>query len=126
MSLELAEKGRHYSFVTGDVIYQTDYSVADPCVWLLLEGEVEITRKYNPIQKESFHYSKGDVIGLLEVYTGTHRLTDAVARTDVRAIGFSRAELEKNMKADLKLGILAIRALSRMLRQINGRIKELH
>lgn len=125
MSLTLIEKGRALTFMSGDLLYQADYSVGDPCVFLLLEGEIEVVRKYNPIQKEVFRFGKGELVGLLEVYTGGARVTDAVAKSDVRALGFSRQEVERNMAHDLKLALMAIRSLSRMLRQANDRIKTL-
>lgn len=125
MSLTLIEKGRALTFMSGDTLYQADYSVGDPCVFLLLEGEIEVVRKYNPIQKEVFRFGKGELVGLLEVYTGGPRVTDAVAKSDVRALGFSRQEVERNMAHDLKLALMAIRSLSRMLRQANDRIKTL-
>ncbi|MBX7057829.1 MAG: cyclic nucleotide-binding domain-containing protein [Leptospirales bacterium] len=126
MSLSLKEKGRPLSYVTGDYLYHADYTLGEPSVFLILEGEIEVVRRYNPIQKETFRFGKGELVGLLEVYTGSSRVTDAIARGDVRALGFSRAEVERNMAHDLKLGIMAIRSLSRMLRQANDRIKTLN
>ncbi len=125
MSLTLKDKGRPLSFVSGDFLYHADYTIGDPAVFLILEGEVELVRRYNPIQKEIFRFGKGELVGLLEVYAGSSRMTDAIARGDVRALGFSRPEVERNMAHDLKLGIMAIRSLSRMLRQVNDRIKTL-
>lgn len=122
----VANYGKPVTFNSGDMIYQSDFLVGDPSVFLILDGEVEVIKKYTPLQKEIFRYKKGGLFGMLEVYTGTVRLTAARAATDVRAIGFSRVEFERAMVANLNFALSAIRELSRLLRQINSRLKELH
>lgn len=121
----VASYGKPISFLAGEQIYQPDFTVGEPSTFLLLDGEVELLKKYTPLQKESFRYRKGELFGMLEVYTGTVRLTGARALTDVRAIGYTRIDLEKAMVANLNFALSAIRELSKMLRQINARLKEL-
>lgn len=125
MAFQLIEQGTPCSFHPDDVIYKADYLVTEPCVFLILSGEVELTRSYTPLKKETFDYTQGDLFGMLEVYTGSERLTMARAKTAVQAVGFSRQQLEKNMSGNLKFALLAIRNLSSMLRQINAGIKKL-
>ena len=123
--MQLTENGVRRTYQIDDVIYRSDYLVTEPSIYMILSGEVQLTHKYNALQKEIFGYSQGDIIGVLEVYTGGERLTEAVARTEVHAVCFSREQFEKNMVGNLKFALIAIRNLSKMLRQINGRIKTL-
>ncbi|MCB1307666.1 MAG: cyclic nucleotide-binding domain-containing protein [Leptospiraceae bacterium] len=123
--MKIVEKGTTVSYTAGDIIYRPDFLVQDPGAFLILDGEVEVTRKYTPLQKEVFVHGPGELFGVLEIYTGGTRQTEARARGDVRVIAFTRAQLERNMVADLNFGILAIRVLSKMLRQLNSKIKTL-
>jgi CRP-like cAMP-binding protein len=122
----VAGLGSPLSYHRSDNIYLPDYLVTDPSVYLILEGEVQIIHKYNPIQKEVFQYKKGDLFGLLELYTGTRRITSAVATTELHCIAFTRENFEKAMIGNLNFAISAIKIMSRMLRQVNGRIKTLN
>ncbi len=122
---DFKEIGKTVSYFPGDVIYETEFLVGDPSAFLILDGKVDVIKKYTPLQKEVFHFEKGDVFGVLEIYTGTPRMTQAVAVTEVKAIGYSKAELEKAMVGNLNFAIQSIRSLSRMLRQINHKIKSL-
>lgn len=123
--MKLAEKGTSLNFAPGDKIYEAGYLVADPCIFLILEGRVEITRRYNPLQADTFEYGPGSVIGMLEVYTDKERYTEATSISPVTAIGFSRNEFERNMVNDLNFAMIPIRLMSGMLRQLNLRIKQL-
>ncbi|MEQ9365837.1 MAG: cyclic nucleotide-binding domain-containing protein [Leptospirales bacterium] len=123
--MQLKETGTGKTYRIDEVIYRADYLVMEPCVYMILSGEVDLVHKYNALQKEVFSYTQGDIIGALEVYTGSERLTQAVARTEVQVICFTRDQFEKNMIGNLKFALIAIRNLSKMLRQINGRIKKL-
>ncbi len=123
--MQLKENGVRKTYRIDEVIYRADYLVTEPCVYMILSGEVDLVHKYNALQKETFGYTQGDIIGVLEVYTGSERLTEAVARTEVQAICFTREQFEKNMIGNLKFALIAIRNLSKMLRQVNGRIKKL-
>jgi CRP-like cAMP-binding protein len=125
MSIQPKESGVRKAFQIDEIIYRADYLVTEPCVFMILSGEVDVIHKYNPLQKEVFRYSQGDIVGVLEVYTGSERLTEAVARTEVQAMCFTREQFESNMVANLKFALIAIRNLSKMLRQVNGRIKTL-
>ena len=122
---QLIELGNRIRFNQGEEIYRADFLVGDPPVFWIMEGKVEVIKKYTPLQTESFHYEKGDLFGMLEVYTGTQRLTSAHARTDVEVIGYTRDNFEKAMSSNLNFALLAIRLLSKMLREINVRIKNL-
>ncbi len=117
--------GRPMTFEPGQKIYQSDYLVGDPCAFLIIEGEVELVKSYTPLQKDVFKYGKGDVFGMLEVYVNTARLTDARAVNQVQVIGFSRVEFERAMAANLSFALACIRILSRMLRQINIKLKQI-
>ncbi|MBR33345.1 MAG: hypothetical protein CMN77_18755 [Spirochaetaceae bacterium] len=121
----LAELSQPVEFRSGDKIYEMDYTIGDPCAYLILEGDVRVMRKYTPLKMENFDLTKGDLFGMLEVYLGTARITDAVARTGVRALGFSKVQFERAMVSDIAFALQSIRVLSKMLRQINGHIKEL-
>ena len=120
------ELGTTVSYASGDVIFQADFLVQDPCIFLIRQGQVSVAKKYTPLQKEDFLHERGDLFGMLEVFTGGARTTTARALTDVELAAFSRAEFERSLKSNLNLAIRAIRQLSKMLRQINGRIKKLH
>lgn len=115
--------GRQVTFEPGARIYQADYLVGDPCAYLILEGEVEVVKSYTPLQKDVFPYGRGDVFGMLEVYVNTARLTEARAVTQVQAVGFSRVEFERAMAANITFALTCIRILSRMLRQVNLKLK---
>jgi len=122
---KLTDYGKPVSFPRGTSIYEADFMVNEPSVFLIIEGRVEVVKKYTPLQTEVFEYGKGDIFGMLEVYTGASRLTAASAVTDVEALAFDRASLERAMTANLNFAVQAIRVLSRMLRQVNARIKKL-
>lgn len=122
---DITEYGKSVTFFPGDVIYEPEFLVGDPSAFLIVEGKVDVIKRYTPLQKEVFHFEKGDVFGVLEVYTGTPRLTQAVAVSEVKAVGYSKSELEKAMVGNLNFAIQSIRSLSRMLRQINQKIKSL-
>lgn len=117
--------GEPRNFSAGKVIYQADFFVAEPSVFLITDGRVEVVKRYTPLKKEIYEYGRGDLFGMLEVYTGTARLTDARAVTDVQTLAFSRANFEKAMTINLNFAVTAIRLMSRMLRQVNSRIKTL-
>ncbi|MEQ8352577.1 MAG: cyclic nucleotide-binding domain-containing protein [Leptospiraceae bacterium] len=121
----LTELSQPVEFRSGEKIYEMDYTIGDPCAYLILEGDVRVMRKYTPLKMENFDLTKGDLFGMLEVYLGTARITDAVARTGVRALGFSKVQFERAMVSDISFALQSIRVLSKMLRQINGHIKEL-
>jgi len=121
----VAEFGKTVTFTRGQHLYLPEYLVTDPSVYLLLDGEVQLIHKYNPLQKEVFAYRKGDLVGLLELYTGGNRITSADAVTDVHAVAFTRENFEKAMISNLNFALGAIRILSKMLRQINQKIKAL-
>ena len=123
--MKFTEKGTSLSFTPGDTIYESGFLISDPCIFLILEGRVEITKRYNPLQSDTFEFGPGNVFGMLEVYTDKERYTDAVALSPVTAIGFSRNQFERNMVGDLNFAILPIRLMSGMLRQLNLRIKHL-
>lgn len=122
---DFKEIGKPRSYFPGDVIYEPEFLVGDPSAFLILEGKVDVIKRYTPLQKEIFHFEKGDVFGVLEIYTGTPRLTQAVAVSEVKAVGYSKAELEKAMVGNLNFAIQSIRSLSRMLRQVNHKLKTL-
>ena len=121
----LSELSQPVEFRSGDKIYEADYTIGDPCAYLILEGDVRVIRKYTPLKMETFDFGKGDLFGMLEVYLGTSRITDAVARTGVRALGFSKVQFERAMVSGISFALQSIRILSKMLRQITGHIKEL-
>ncbi|MBI3395929.1 MAG: Crp/Fnr family transcriptional regulator [Spirochaetia bacterium] len=125
MAFNISEFGKPVTFHSGQIIYDADFLVGDPSIFFIMDGEVDIVKRYTPLQKEQFAYKKGDLFGMLEVYTGTPRVTQAVAVKDTQAVGFTRADFERAMVANLGFAVLAIRILSRMLRQMNDRIKKL-
>ncbi len=125
MAFNITEFGRPATYQPGDFIYEADQLVGATAMYFILEGDVEVIKKYTPLQKEVFLHKKGDIFGMLEVYTGGPRVTDAVAMNVVQVVGFNRADFEKAMVANLGFAVLAIRVLSRMLRQMNDRIKKL-
>ena len=120
------EIGTTVSYSSGDEIYAADFLVQDPCIFLIKQGRVAVVKKYTPLQKEEFLLERADLFGMLEVFTGGPRITTARAATDVELTAFSRAEFERSLKTNLTLALRAIRQLSKMLRQVNGRIKTLH
>ena len=64
----LAELSQPVEFRSGDKIYEMDYTIGDPCAYLILEGDVRVMRKYTPLKMENFDLTKGDLFGMLEVY----------------------------------------------------------
>jgi len=117
--------GRLMNFEAGAKIYEADYLVGDPCSFLIIGCDVEVVKSYTPLQKDVFRYSKGDVFGMLEVYVNTARLTEAKAVTPVQVVGYSRVEFERAMAANLGFALTCIRILSRMLRQVNLKLKQM-
>ena len=71
-----------------------------------------------------FLLQKGEVFGMLEVLNGGNRYTSAIAEDDVQAIAFTRVEYEKNLVANLSFALLNIRIMSKLLRELNLRIKQ--
>lgn len=120
------EHGTIVSYGSGDTIYDADFLVQEPCAFLIRQGRVNVIKKYTPLQREEFVHEAGDLFGMLEVFTGGPRVTIAKAATDVELLAFSRAEFERALKSNLNLAIRTIRQMSRMLRQLNERIKTLH
>ena len=125
MAFNITEFGRPASYQPGDNIYEADQLVGSTAIYFILDGEVDIIKKYTPLQKEIFPHKKGDIFGMLEVYTGGPRVTDAIATSMVQVVGFNRADFEKAMIANLGFAVLGIRVLSRMLRQMNDTIKKI-
>lgn len=123
--MKIIENGSSLSFESGAQIYQSGFLIADPCIFLILEGRVEIKKRYNALQNDTFEYGPGHTFGMLEVYSEKERYTDALALSPVKVMAFSRAQFEKNMVGDLNFAILPIRLMSGMLRQLNLRIKQL-
>ena len=123
--MKLIEKGHVTQFRKGQTVYKAEHLVADQCVYLITEGEIEISRPYSHNRKQSFLLSKGSLFGMLEVVAGGSRFTDAVALDNAQAIAFTKEEFEKNVTGDLGFALLCIRMMSTMLRDINHKIKEL-
>lgn len=119
------EIGTRVQFKPGEKIYEPDYLISDHCVYYIEAGSVEIRKRYTPLQSDTFELKPGDIFGMLEVYLGTNRISDAVAKSAVSAVAFSRVEFEKSMVSNLGFALQTIRILSKMLRQVNGRIKQL-
>ena len=123
--IDLKDIGKPVFYKMGEFIYEEDEGIGDPCIFYLLEGKVELEKKYNPIQKEAFFYEPGDVVGMLEVYTHSRRITRLKTLTDVKAVGLSREEFEHAMVSNMSFTLTSIRLLSKMLRNVNERIKTL-
>lgn len=117
--------GKPMHFAEGDKIYSDDYSVTEPCIYLVLSGNVTILKRYTPLQKDSFLLGPGEIFGMIEVYTGTHRLTDAIAQTRLEVLAFSKVEFEKAMVSSIQFALGTIRILSKILRQVNDKIRKL-
>ena len=70
----LTELSQPVEFRSGEKIYEMDYTIGDPCAYLILEGDVRVMRKYTPLKMENFDLTKGDLFEMLEVYLPVHIL----------------------------------------------------
>ncbi|MCB1172792.1 MAG: cyclic nucleotide-binding domain-containing protein [Leptospiraceae bacterium] len=122
--MKLTESGTLVKFRKGETIYKKDFLVNELCVFLIVEGQVELAKSYNALHKDRFLLQKGEVFGMLEVLNGGNRYTSAIAEDDVQAIAFTRVEYEKNLVANLSFALLNIRIMSKLLRELNLRIKQ--
>ena len=123
--IDLKGTGKPVFYKGGEVIYEEDDNLGDPCIYYILEGKIEVVKNYNSIQKELFAYNAGEIFGMLEVYTPSRRVTHARALSDVKAIGLSKDEFEQAMVISMNFTLMSIRLLSKMLRQINEKIRKL-
>lgn len=123
--MNIIEKGSIVNFRKGETIFKPDFLISDPSIFLITEGEIELIRHHTALKRDSFGFKKGEIFGMLEVFTGSSRITEAVALTDIQAIGFSKSEFEKNVMGDTAFAIMTIRLMSRLLRELNLKIKQI-
>jgi len=119
------ELGHPVSLKQGDYVYKQNQLLDDLRVWYILSGEVVVRRKYTAIKVDELNYKQGDLFGILEVYLGKSRITEAQAMTDVQLLGFNKVGVEKLMSAELSVSLSIIRSLSQILRKVNHHIKSL-
>ncbi len=119
------ELGHPLSFKEGDYVYKQGQLLDDLRVFYILEGKVTLRRKHTALKHDELHYEKGDMFGILEVYLGKARITEAQCMTDVKLLGFTREGVEKLMTSELSVSLSIIRSLSAILRKVNRHIKEL-
>jgi len=123
--IDLQGIGKPVFYKGGELIYEEDDNLGDPSIYYLIEGKVEIVKNYNSVEKELFLYTAGEIFGMLEVYTPSRRVTHARALSDVKAVGLNKDEFEQAMLSSMNFTLTSIRLLSKMLRQINERIKKI-
>jgi CRP-like cAMP-binding protein len=119
------ELGRPLMFKKGDFVYQQGQLLDDLRVFYILNGEVTLRRRYTALKYDEMHYRTGEFFGILEVYLGKARITEAQCMTDVQLLGFNRVGIEKLMSSELSVSLSIIRSLSSILRKVNRHIKEL-
>ncbi|MBW7858981.1 MAG: Crp/Fnr family transcriptional regulator [Leptonema sp. (in: Bacteria)] len=119
------ELGHPMSFKRGEYIYKQNQLLDDLRVFYILDGDVTLRRKYTALKSDELHYQKGDMFGILEVYLGKARITEAQCVTDVQLLGFNRVGVEKLMSSEMSVSLSIIRSLSAILRKVNHHIKEL-
>jgi CRP-like cAMP-binding protein len=119
------EKGVLKKFLAGDTIFEESHNLEKTPIYFILDGEVELYKRYAPLKIEKFLVSQGNLFGLLEVYSQENRQLTAKVLKQSQIIAFSVNDFEEAMKNHLNLAILAIKNLSQMLRVVNKRIKEL-
>ncbi|MDH5655308.1 MAG: cyclic nucleotide-binding domain-containing protein [Spirochaetia bacterium] len=123
--IDLKGIGKPVFYKGGEILYEEDDNLGDPCIYYIVEGKIEVVKNYNTLQKELFSYGDGDIFGMLEVFAPSRRVTHARALSDVKAVGMNKDEFEQAMIASMNFTLTSIRLQSKMLRQINDRIKKL-
>lgn len=119
------ELGHPLSFKKGDYVYKQGQLLDDLRVYYILDGEVRLRRKYTALKSDELHYKTGEMFGILEVYLGKTRITEAQCMTDVRLLAFNRVGVERLMSSEMSVSLSIIRSLSSILRKVNRHIKEL-
>lgn len=119
------ELGHTMSFKRGEYIYKQNQLLDDLRVFYILQGDVVLRRKYNALKSDELNYKRGEMFGILEVYLGKARITEAQCETDVQLLGFNRVGVEKLMSSEMSVSLAIIRSLSAILRKVNHHIKEL-
>lgn len=125
MTPEFLSKGQPKKFHKGDAIYSAEHLLEAYPIYFLLDGRVEVVRKYNPLKSDRFEVFPGQLFGLVEVYGGDSRETSAHALTDCQVVGLKKADFEEATAKYLNLALLSLKSLSGMLRMVNQRVKEL-
>lgn len=122
---KILEKAVMQKYTRTDVIYEKGWMPDTNAIYLLIDGEVEIQKKYAPLKTDKFTILPGNFFGLLEIYANVERQTSAKAIKNCTIATFSKESFEETLKLHLNLSVIALKNLSGMLRILNEKIKEL-
>ena len=122
---KILEKAILQKYTRTDVIYEKGWMPDTNAIYLLIDGEVEIIKKYAPLKTDKFIISPGNFFGLLEVYANVKRQTSAKALQNCTIATFSKQTFEETLGLHLNLSVIALKNLSGTLRVLNDKIKEL-
>lgn len=94
--------------------------------WLILEGEVAVTRASDPLQDEISRLRRGDMFGLVALVTEDRRSATCRAVGPVRVARIEASAFDWILRDHAPLGLALQRAVARQLaadfRKINARV----
>ena len=97
--------------------------------WLILEGDVAVTRASDPLHDEISRLHPGDMFGLVALVTEGKRSANCRAVGPVRVARIERSAFDWLLRDHAPLGLALQRAVARQLaadfRRINKRVREL-
>lgn len=100
---------RHYK--AGETIFELGYP--QDAVFFIDSGEVQVTGKMNG--PEPILLTKGDFIGIIDMFHEGFRSSTAVANTEVKAQAISQSDLRSLIERDKDLGLKILGAICRYL-----------
>jgi CRP-like cAMP-binding protein len=108
-------------FPAGRAVFREDEGGDD--FYIILEGEVEITKSYpdtggaGPRTEVLNVLGPGDFFGEMALLEGEKRFATATAKTSVECLVFGRAEFDGLVGENTRLAVQMMRSLSRRLRE---------
>ena len=89
------------NYKAGEVIYQKNHP--NVVMYFIREGEVDVYDKEND-ENPTKVLKKGNLLGSIEIFTGTKRLSTAVAKTNCQLLAISKYDFRNLVKNKPRIG----------------------
>jgi CRP/FNR family transcriptional regulator, cyclic AMP receptor protein len=115
---QLARIGTDREFAPGQLMMEEGQEGVG--VFLILEGDVELTRN----GKQIATVKAGEALGEMAIIDHFRRSATATAKTAVKCLVISRWDFMAELKAEPEIAIALLRELSTRLREMDARLAE--
>jgi CRP-like cAMP-binding protein len=95
------------------------------CMFIIFSGEVDLVKKGPDDDLVVATLGEGDMLGIRSLFIDRHRVTTAVARTDVEALTVQKKLLLTSIAKDPSLALRVIENLTERTSQLNSKLSQL-